>query len=229
MIVAKFVVPHVSFAEASELAYFGAKVLHPSTLLPAMACGTPVRIRNARHPEHSGTLVTATAPPSLTPLRGLAAKRGVTIVSIASTRMLDAHGFLRRVFDVFDRHRTVVDAVTTSEVSVSVTIDDAAALDAIEAELVPFAAVTRTADVALLCVVGERLRTDFGLSPAVLDALGGLPLHMVSQAASRQNLTLVVDERDLPTAMSRLHARFFPVPDHEHAAAAEASHAGARR
>ena len=222
------IVPHVSFAEASELAYFGAKVLHPSTLLPAMACGTPVRIRNARRPEDSGTLVTTTAPSSLTPLRGLAAKRGVTIVSIASTRMLDAHGFLRRVFDVFDRHRTVVDAVTTSEVSVSMTIDDAAALDAIEAELRPFAEVKRTPDVALLCAVGERLRSDFGLCPAILDALGGLPLHMVSQAASRQNLTMVVDERDLPTAMSRLHARFFPIPDREHAAAADVPRAGAR-
>lgn len=222
------IVPHVSFAEASELAYFGAKVLHPSTLLPAMACGTPVRIRNARRPEGGGTLVTATAPASVTPLRGLAAKRGVTIVSIASTRMLDAHGFLARVFTVFDRYRTVVDAVTTSEVSVSVTIDDAAAIDAIEAELQPFADVRRTPDVALLCVVGERLRIDGGLCPAILESLGGLPLHMVSQAASRQNLTLVVDERDLPTAMSRLHARFFPVPEHEHTSAGDAAFAGAR-
>jgi aspartate kinase len=142
--------------------------------------------------------------------------------------MLDAHGFLARVFAVFDRHRTVVDAVTTSEVSVSVTIDDAAAIDAIEAELLPFAEVRRTPDVALLCAVGERLRIDGGLCPTILESLGGLPLHMVSQAASRQNLTLVVDERDLPTAMSRLHARFFPVPEPEHAVAGDTARAGAR-
>lgn len=198
----------VSFAEASELAYFGAKVLHPATLLPAMAHGTPVRIRNARTPTGTGTVITATAPPSPAPLRGLAAKRGVTIVSIASTRMLDAHGFLRRVFEVFDRHRAVVDVVTTSEVSISVTLDDTTNLDGVEADLRPIADITRTVGVALLCAVGERLKTDTWLCPAVLETLRGMPLHMVSQAAGRQNLTVVLDEANLAEAMDRLHRRF---------------------
>ena len=198
-------VPRLSFAEASELAYFGAKVLHPSTLLPAMACDTPVQIRNARRPETPGTLITATAPRSVTPLRGLACKRGVTVVSVTSTRMLDAHGFLRRVFEVFDRHRTVVDVVTTSEVSVSITVDDRRSIEAIIGELSPVAEVTSLSGMALLCAVGDRLRTDPGLCPSVIGALSGLPLYMVSQSASRQNLTLVVEERHVPEALARLH------------------------
>lgn len=208
LVEAPHVIEHVSFAEASELAYFGAKVLHPSTLLPAMANGTPVRIRSARSPDGAGTLITATALPSATPLRGLAAKRGVTIVSIASTRMLDAHGFLRRVFEVFDRHRAVVDVVTTSEVSISVTLDDTSALASIEADLRPIADVVPTTGVALLCAVGERLKTDTWLCPAVLETLRGMPIHMVSQAAGRQNLTVLLDDGDLATAMRRLHERF---------------------
>jgi aspartate kinase len=203
------VVPELSFAEASELAYFGAKVLHPSTILPAMAQGIPVRILNSRRPDGAGTRITARAAPGPGPLRALACKRAITVVHITSTRMLMAHGFLRRVFEVFDRHRTVVDVVTTSEVSVSVTVDDARALDAIVADLQPFADVTTEGGLALVCAVGEQLRERHHLCAEVLDGLGGLPVAMVSQSASRQNLTIVVAEADLPAAMSRLHARFF--------------------
>lgn len=203
-------VPELSFAEASELAYFGAKVLHPSTILPAMSQRIPVRILNARRPEGPGTRITASAAPGAGPLRALACKRDVSVVHITSTRMLMAHGFLHRVFEVFDRHRTIVDVVTTSEVSVSVTVDDARAIDAIVADLRPFADVTTDADLALVCAVGEQLREQHHLCADVLDGLGGLPVRMVSQSASRQNLTIVVSGRDLETAMTRLHGRFFP-------------------
>jgi len=203
-------VPNLSFAEASELAYFGAKVLHPSTILPAMAQGIPVRILNSRRPEQPGTRITAAAPAGAGPLRALACKREIAVVHITSTRMLMAHGFLRRVFEVFDHHGTVVDVVTTSEVSVSVTVDDARAIDAIVAELRPFADVTTDAGMALICAVGEQLREQHHLCAEVLDGLGGLPVRMVSQSASRQNLTIVVGGADLTTAMTRLHDRFFP-------------------
>ncbi len=202
-------VPELSFAEASELAYFGAKVLHPSTILPAMARSIPVRILNSRRPDGAGTRITARAAPGPGPLRALACKRDITVVHITSTRMLMAHGFLRRVFEVFDRHRTVVDVVTTSEVSVSVTVDDARALEPIVADLQPFAEVTTAGGLALLCAVGEQLRERHHLCAEVLDGLGGLPVAMVSQSASRQNLTFVVAGADLPAAMARLHDRFF--------------------
>ena len=118
------VVAHLSFGEASELAYFGAKVLHPSTILPAVSTDIPVRILNSRRPEAPGTLITAKPPLNDRPIAALACKRNITVVEITSTRMLMAHGFLRRLFEVFERYRTAVDVVTTSEVSVSVTIDD---------------------------------------------------------------------------------------------------------
>jgi aspartate kinase len=221
-------VPELSFAEASELAYFGAKVLHPSTILPAMAQGIPVRILNARRPEGTGTRITAAAPAGAGPLRAIACKRDISVVHITSTRMLMAHGFLRRVFEVFDRHRTVVDVVTTSEVSVSVTVDDARTLDAIAADLRPFADVVTESGLALICAVGEQLREQHHRCAEVLDGLGGLPVRMVSQAASRQNLTIVVAGADLTTAMTRLHRRFFPhaAADHAHEVIGAAAGAG---
>ncbi len=131
-----------SFAEAAELAYFGAKVLHPATVLPAIEKNIPVRILNSRRPEVEGTLIVADAPPSPSPIRSIACKRNITLVNIVSTRMLMAHGFLRRIFEVFDRFETPVDMLATSEVSVSLTIDNTRALDAIRAEIEEFAEVT---------------------------------------------------------------------------------------
>jgi aspartate kinase len=133
----------------------------------------------------------------------------VTRVDIASTRMLMAYGFLRRVFEVFERFRTPVDVVTTSEVSVSVTVDDTRALDAILGELSVFADVSREDGLAIVCAVGERLRTDARLATRVLGALEGLPLAMVSQGGSRKNITVVLRDADAPAAMERLHRRFF--------------------
>jgi aspartate kinase len=204
-------VPQLSFAEASELAYFGAKVLHPSTILPAVERDIPVRIVNARKPEGEGTLIVA--QPSRTEksegITALACKRDVTVVDITSTRMLMAYGFLRRLFEVFERFRTPVDVVTTSEVSVSVTVDDRRHLDAISAALSEFAEVSVEPEMGLLCAVGDELRGNASIAPRVMRVLEDVPLRMVSQAASRRNITLVMRQSDLPGAMQRLHQEFF--------------------
>jgi aspartate kinase len=209
------VVSHLSFGEASELAYFGAKVLHPSTILPAVSADIPVRIVNSRRPDAPGTLITARPPSSDRPITALACKRNVTVVEVTSTRMLMAHGFLRRLFEVFERYRTAVDVVTTSEVSVSVTIDDNRSLPGIAAALREFAEVTIEPDMALLCAVGENLRSDPAFAIRMLAGLDGVPLRMVSQAASRRNVTVVIRDADLATAMSRLHDAWFAEPQQE--------------
>jgi aspartate kinase len=203
------VVPHLSFAEASELAYFGAKVLHPATIQPAVARNIPVRILNSHRAQARGTLITGERPPGPSALTAVASKRQVTIVNITSTRMLMAHGFLRRLFEVFERFRTPVDVVTTSEVSVSVTIDDARRLGAINEALSEFAEVTVEDQMAIVCVVGDGLQRDPSLAARVLASVGDVPLRMVSQAASRRNLTFVIREADLPRALGRLHDAFF--------------------
>jgi aspartate kinase len=203
------VVPHLSFGEASELAYFGAKVLHPSTILPAVAKDIPVRILNSRRPEAAGTIITAEPPAADRPLAAVACKRHVTMVEITSTRMLMAHGFLRRVFEIFERYRTAVDVVTTSEVSVSVTVDDARGLDDIVGALREFAEVSVEAELAILCAVGDNLRTDPRIAARVIGALEGFRVRMVSQAASRRNVTIVLSDADLRAAMSQLHDEFF--------------------
>jgi aspartate kinase len=209
IVAAPLVVPHLSFGEASELAYFGAKVLHPSTILPALSRNLPVRILNSRRPDAPGTLITSTGPDDGRPLTALACKKPVTVVDITSTRMLMAYGFLRRVFEVFERDRTAVDVVTTSEVSVSVTVDDDRRLGSIAAALREFADVKIDGDMAILCVVGDNLRRDSTIAARVIGALEGFPLRLVSQAASRRNLTLVLGRDDLSAAMNRLHEDFF--------------------
>ncbi len=142
-------------------------------------------------------------------LTAIACKRGVTRIDIASTRMLMAHGFLQRVFEVFARHRTAVDVVTTSEVSVSVTIDDARAVDRITGDLSAFADVQVVTGRAIVCAVGDRMATDATLSARVIASLEGMPLEMISQGGSRRNVTLVVPDALVREAMQRLHARFF--------------------
>jgi len=202
-------VPQLSFAEASELAYFGAKVLHPSTILPAVAKNIPVRILNSRRPLNGGTLITADGAPANGQLTAIACKRDVTVIDITSTRMLMAHGFLRRLFEVFERFGTAVDVVTTSEVSVSVTVDDTRRLDAILDNLHTFAEASCERDMAIICAVGENLRADATLFARAVTSLERIPLRLVSQAASRRNITFVLRDADVPHAMMRLHESFF--------------------
>jgi len=202
-------VPQLSFAEASELAYFGAKVLHPSTILPAVARNIPVRILNSRRPEVKGTMITAAGRGNAGELTALACKRGVTVIDITSTRMLMAHGFLRRLFEVFERFKTSVDVVTTSEVSVSVTVDNTRRLDDVISNLRNFADVKVEPDMAIVCIVGENLRSDPTLFGRAVTSLAPVPLRLVSQAASRRNITFVLRDADVPAAMNSLHEQFF--------------------
>src|SRR5215510_11493799 len=209
VIAAPKLVPQLSFAEAAELAYFGAKVLHPSTILPAVERNIPVRILNSRKADGPGTTITAEPPPGATPLTALACKRDVTVVDITSSRMLMAYGFLRRVFEVFERYTTAVDVVTTSEVTVSVTVDDRRHLEPIVEELSEFSQVTVDHEMALLCAVGDRLRNEPAIAARAVGVLEEVPLRMISQAASRRNITVILRQADLPHAMNRLHEEFF--------------------
>jgi aspartate kinase len=202
-------VEQLSFAEAAELAYFGAKVLHPSTILPAVERDIPVRILNSWKPEAGGTLITGAGSSTRRRLTGLASKRDVTVIDITSTRMLMAYGFLRRVFEVFERFKTAVDMVTTSEVSVSVTVDDVRHIDAIVEGLGEFAEVSVERHMSLLCAVGDVLQDQPEMAARVVGVLEEVPLRMISQAASRRNITVVLRQADLPHAMQRLHEEFF--------------------
>ena len=200
---------HLSFAEAAELAYFGAKVLHPSTILPAVDRNIPVRILNSWKPAVAGTLITGAGSSTRKGLTGLASKRDVTVIDITSTRMLAAYGFLRQVFEVFERFTTAVDMVTTSEVSVSVTVDDIRHLEEIEEALSEFASVSVERNMSLLCAVGDVLQHEPEMAARVVGVFEEVPLRMISQAASRRNITVVLRQGDLPHAMERLHEEFF--------------------
>ncbi len=198
-----------SFAEAAELAYFGAKVLHPATVLPAIEKNIPVRILNSRRPEVEGTLIVSNPPPASTPIRSIACKPNITLVNIVSSRMLMAHGFLRRIFEVFDRHETPVDMLATSEVSVSLTVDSTRALDAIRAEIEEFAEVSIEQDHGIVCLVGENIRGCPEVPARAFAALGNVKTRMVSQGASQLNISMVVAARDLTRAVESLHREFF--------------------
>jgi aspartate kinase len=199
----------LSFSEAAELAYFGAKVLHPATVLPAVEKNIPVLILNSRRPEAPGTRIIREAVPSANPVKSIACKKHITVVNIHSTRMLMAHGFLRRIFEVFDRYETPVDVVSTSEVSVSATIDNTRGLDEIRAELEQFAQVWVEHNRAIVCVVGDNIRCTPGIGARVLSALGPVNLLMISQGGSQWNLSVVVAEADVLQAVRLLHNEFF--------------------
>jgi len=203
----------ISFGEAAELAYFGAKVLHPSTVLPAREKNIPVWILNSRRPEAPGTKIVSESVPCTNVLKSVACKRGITVVHIRSTRMLGAHGFLRRIFEIFDRYETAVDMVATSEVSVSLTIDNDARLSEICAELEPFTEVSVEENQAILCAVGDNIRETPGVAARVLGALKCINVRMISQGASLLNLGIVVTNADLSGAAAALHREFFTERD----------------
>jgi aspartate kinase len=199
----------ISFEEAAELAYFGAKVLHPSTVLPAVEKNIPVLILNSRRPEVEGTRIVRDTVKSTNPAKSIACKKNVTVLNIHSTRMLMAHGFLRQIFEIFDRYETPVDMVATSEVSVSLTIDNDSHLDQICAELEKFAEVSVERGQAIVCIVGENIRYTPGISARVFDALRHVNVRMISQGASRLNISIVVAQMDLRAAVEALHSEFF--------------------
>ncbi len=199
-------IPRLSYVEAAELAYFGAKVLHPRTMQPAMTHGIPVRICNSHAPDEAGTLVTAEADVWPETVKAIAHKRGITIVQVASARMLGAYGFMRALFDVFDRHHTAVDVVTTSEVSVSLSVEEGQALPQIVEELRRLGDVQVEPRRAIVCVVGEGLRRTPGIAARVFETIRDINVLLISQGASRVNLTFVVDEARAGDVVARLHA-----------------------
>lgn len=200
-------IDRIRFDEASELASFGAKVLHPSTIAPAVRLGIPVYIYNSRNPDGKGTQITFDAPAR--PVTAVAGKQGVTVVRIKSPRMLLQHGFLRTVFDVFDRHRTSVDVVATSEISVSLTVDDTTHLDSVVVDLAPFGDVSVERNRGIVAIVGAGLSDSVSAMSRALGALTGFKVHMLSLSASGINLTVILDGDQVAPAMERLHNEFF--------------------
>jgi aspartate kinase len=212
-------VERLSYNEAAELAYFGAKVLHPKTIQPAIEGCIPVRICNSRAPHEKGTFVGPETETSPRTVKAIAHKTGVTTVQISSARMLGAYGFLRALFEVFERHRTVVDVVTTSEVSVSLSLDDASELPAIVAELEQLGIVRVEKGRAIICVVGEGLRGTPGIAARVFSTISDINVTLISQGASSINFTFAIEEERVNEAVRRLHTAFFGHQEHkEHTA-----------
>ena len=201
----------ISFDEAAEMAYFGAKVLHPATIIPAAEKGIPVHVLNSRHPKSKGTCIRARAPACRSKFRAIAAKKGITIVNVSAARTLITHGFLKAVFEVFDRHRCPVDIVSTSEVSVSLTVESHYDLPAIVADLSKLADVSYEGRQAIVCLVGENIRGTPGIAAQVFSAVaaGKVNVRMISQGASEINISFVIKEADVPEAVRRLHQQFF--------------------
>jgi aspartate kinase len=203
----------ITFEEAAELAYFGAKVLHPATLLPAIRKNIPVLILNSRNPRCEGTRITASAPKTKSIFKAIAAKKRITVVDVVATRMLMAHGFLKSIFEVFANHRCPVDMVSTSEVSVSVTVDSNESIAAIAADLAKLADVKYEGRKAIVCLVGENIRSTPGIAAKVFGAIDDVDIRMISQGASEINISFVIDEADVPHVVERLHNVFFSEVD----------------
>ena len=200
-------IERIGFDEASELASFGAKVLHPNTIAPAVMRGIPVWVLNSSRPQGTGTLITFDSPRRA--VTAIAGKSGVTLVKVRSPRMLLTEGFMRTLFEVFERHHTSIDVVATSEVSVSVTIDDASRLEALVVDLRALGDVTIERNRGIVSIVGNGL-SDGGIAMAkALSAIGDLRVHMLSLSSSGINLTVVVDGEQVNPAMQRLHKAFF--------------------
>lgn len=200
-------IERIRFDEAAELASFGAKVLHPSTISPAVQRGIPVYVFNSRRPEGRGTMIAFEAPRMA--VRAIAGKRNTTVVKLRSARMLLAPGFLRRVFEVFETHRVSVDVVATSEISISVTVDDPLNLDAVVADLMQFGDVAVERQRGIVAIVGAGIADGGRAIADAIAALGPIPVHMASLSASGINFTLVIDDHEVVPALQRLHQTFF--------------------
>ena len=203
----------ISFDEAAELAYFGAKVLHPATLIPAIRKNIPVYVLNSRNPKSEGTCIRASAPRSRTTFRAIAAKRGMKVINVRSARMLGANGFLRGVFETFERHGCAADLVSTSEVSVSVALQPCSRLDLLLRDLEKLGEVEVEDDKAIICLVGRDIHGGVGIAASVFQttAAAGINVHMISQGASEINVGFVIEDADVPEAVRQLHRRFFEV------------------
>jgi aspartate kinase len=202
----------MSFNEASELAYFGAKVLHPMTILPAIEKNVPVYVRNSRNPSYRGTLISKSENHEECVVKSIAYKEHLTLLNLVSSRMFMAHDFLEAVFAVFNKYKTIAHAVATSEVSVSVAIDDTTKLEEMRREFGEFAEVTSSSGKAIVCVVGENIRHSPGIVGKIFSAIDGIRVNMISQGASEINIGFVVDENDLDRTVQLLHKDLFGDP-----------------
>jgi aspartate kinase len=202
-------IPVLSYEEAAELAYFGAKVLHPKTIKPAVDCNIPVRVCNTFEPSAVGTMVLAESGETANKIKSIAYKKNITVVRITSARMLGAWGFMSAVFQIFDRHRTVIDVISTSEVSVALTLDNADSLEAVVGELERLGDVEVERGYAVVCVVGEGLRASTGLAAKIFSTIADVNVALVSHGASSVNLTFVVKEQLAAEVIRRLHQQFF--------------------
>jgi aspartate kinase len=205
----------ISFDEAAELAYFGAKVLHPATVLPAIQKNIPVYVLNSLNPTCEGTKITARAPRSTNIFKAIALKKKTTIVDVAAPRRLLVHGYLKSIFDVFNEHEVSVDVVSTSEVAVSLTVETNEQIPALAADLAKLADVKYEAKKAIVCLVGENLRDTPGIAAKVFGILENVKIRMISQGASEINLTFVIEEEDAEKVVARLHQEFFAEVDAE--------------
>ena len=200
-------IAELSFDEAAELAYFGAKILHPASIWPAQLHNVPVRLLNTMDPAAAGTLIKAEV--AETGVKAIAAKDGITAINIKSSRMLLAYGFLRRIFEVFEAFKTPIDMITTSEVAVSVTIDDLSHLDQIVEELRRFGTVEVDTNQAIICVVGNQVAETKGSISAVMDSLVDIPIRMVSFGGSKHNVSILVDAQHKVQALKSLNEGVF--------------------
>ena len=192
----------LSFNEASELAYFGAKILHPQTVLPAMMSGIPVRLKNTMNPPDPGTLITSHSKTK--GIKAVAAKDGITAIKIRSGRMLNAYGFIKNIFEIFEFFKTSIDMITTSEVALSLTIDDPKHLDEIVAELKEYGKVEIDRNQTIVCIVGNMIAEEKGFAAKVFTALEEIPIRMISYGGSRNNISLLVNTNDKKATLQAL-------------------------
>jgi aspartate kinase len=204
-------VPMLHFEEAAELAYFGAKILHPTCILPAKLNNIPVRLLNTMEPTAPGTLISNKSIKGV--IEAVAAKDGITAIKIKSGRMLLAHGFLRKVFEIFESHQTSIDMITTSEVGVSVTIDNNRRLSEIVNDLKKFGTVTVDEDMVIVCVVGDMPYEQVGFQAKIVSALKDIPIRMISYGGSNYNVSILVSQKDKKRTLNALsEAIFTPNP-----------------
>jgi len=203
----------ISFEEAAELAYFGAKVLHPATILPAVKKNIPVLVLNSRNAECEGTRIISMAPHCKSPFKSIAVKKKLAIIDVVASRMLMTHGYMKQIFEIFDKHQCAVDMVSTSEVSVSLTVDSNEKLPLIAADLSQLADVKYEGQKALICMVGEDIRGQNGIAAQVFNAVKHVNVRMISQGASEINMSFMIEEADVEEAVRSLHAAFFEHPD----------------
>jgi aspartate kinase len=204
-------IPSLSFTEAGELAYYGARVIHPSTMVPAVEDGIPIRVLSTDRPDHPGTVILAEPEPDGRAVKSIAYRRGLTLINVVSTRMLLQHGFMARLFDVFARHEVVVDMIATSEISVSITTDSKRNVASCVRELEGFAEVAIERDLAIVCLVGEGIRTAPGVTARIFTTLcdAGVPTRMISVGATKINVSFLVGDEQVETSVKALHGAFF--------------------